>query len=390
MLDFSFLKKQCIPCEKLHTMLVQNVIDMLEEMAPLHYAEDFDNVGLLVGTPTQTVSNVLVTLDTLETVIDEAIEKNCNLIVSFHPIVFKGLKKINGNNYVERVIIKAIQHNIAIFAIHTALDNHWQGVNHMICEKLGLSNQQILIPKKKTICKLNTFVPNEHLKTVQEALFNAGAGSIGNYENCSFHSQGKGSFKGNANSNPVVGEKLQLHEENESQLQITFATHLRGNILKALHNAHPYEEVAYEITTLENSNQKIGMGMIGELPEAMPEKECLQLIKDTFNAKGIRHSAFLNKPIKRIAVLGGSGAFAINNAKRAGVDLFITADIKYHEFYQAENSFVIADIGHYESEQYTKNLIVSHLRKKISNFAPAFDSGNIVLSDKNTNPIKYF
>lgn len=390
MLDFSFLKKQCIPCEKLHTMLVQNVIDMLEEMAPLHYAEDFDNVGLLVGSSTQKVSNVLVTLDTLESVVDEAIEKKCNLIVSFHPIVFKGLKKINGNNYVERVIIKAIQHNIAIFAIHTALDNHWQGVNHMICEKLGLTNQQILIPKKETICKLNTFVPSAQLEAVRDALFKVGAGTIGNYSACSFYSPGTGSFKGGNDSNPTVGEKNQFREESESQLQITFATHLRGNVLKTLQNVHPYEEVAYEITTLENTNQKIGMGMIGELPEAMPEKECLQLIKDNFNAEGIRHSVFLNKPIKKIAVLGGSGAFAISNAKRAGVDLFITADIKYHEFYQAENSFVIADIGHYESEQYTKNLIVSYLRKKISNFAPAFNSGNIVLSDKNTNPIKYF
>lgn len=371
-------------------MLVQDIIDILEEMAPLHYAEDFDNVGLLVGSNTQKVTNVLVTLDTLESVVDEAIEKGCNLIVSFHPIVFKGLKKINGNNYVERVIIKAIQNNIAIFAIHTALDNHWQGVNHMICEKLGLTNQQILIPKKETICKLNTFVPNKNLTQVRDALFKAGAGAIGNYDSCSFYNEGTGSFKGNEHSNPTVGNPNEFKEEQEVQLQLTFAAHLRGSVLKTLQKAHPYEEVAYEISTLENINQKIGMGMIGELPTALPEKECLQLVKDTFKSGGIRHSSFLDKPIKKIAVLGGSGAFAISNAKRAGADLFITADIKYHEFYQAENQFIVADIGHYESEQYTKDLIVSHLTKKISNFAPAFNSGNIVLSDKNTNPIKYF
>ena len=371
-------------------MLVKDIINILEEMSPLHYAEGFDNVGLLVGQTNQEITNVLVTLDTLETVVDEAIEKNCNLIVSFHPIVFKGLKKINGNNYVERVIIKAIKHDIAIFAIHTALDNDWQGVNHMICEKIGLKNQQILIPKKETICKLNTFVPNNELEQVRDALFKVGAGAIGNYSACSFYNQGTGSFKGNQNSNPVIGTPNEFREEQESQLQVTFSSHLKGSVIKALHETHPYEEVAYEITTLDNVNQKIGMGMIGELPKEMPEKECMQLIKDTFKAKGIRHSAFLNKPIRKIAVLGGSGAFAINNAKRAGADLFITADIKYHEFYQAENSFIIADIGHYESEQYTKDLIVSYLRKKISNFAPAFDSGNIVLSDKNTNPIKYF
>jgi len=371
-------------------MIVQDVINILDEMAPLNYAEDFDNVGLLVGQKNQKITNILVTLDTLETVIDEAIEKKCNLIVSFHPIIFKGLKKINGSNYVERVVIKAIQNNIAIFAIHTALDNHWQGVNHVICEKLTLKNQQILIPKKETICKLNTFVPNKDLETVRDSLFKAGAGTVGNYTACSFYSNGTGSFKGNENSTPIIGDKNEFREEQESQLQVTFTTHLRSNVLKALRNSHPYEEIAYEITTLENTNQKIGMGMIGELETPLTELECLQLIKKTFKAEGIRHSSFINKPIKKIAVLGGSGAFAIEDAKRAGADLFITADIKYHEFYQAENKFVIADIGHYESEQYTKDLIVSYLRKKISNFAPAFNSGNIVLSDKNTNPIKYF
>ena len=293
-------------------MIVKDVMDMIESMSPLYYAEDFDNVGLLVGSKTQKVTNVLVTLDTLESVIDEAIEKNCNLIVSFHPIIFKGLKKINGNNYVERVVIKAIKNDIAIFCMHTALDNHWQGVNHMICEKLGLTNQQILIPKKETICKLNTFVPSENLAEVRDALFEAGAGAIGNYDNCSFTNEGTSSFKGNDLANPTIGTKNQLHFETENQLQITFAAHLKSKIVSILHKAHPYEEVAYEITTLENTNQKIGMGMIGELNESMNEKECLQLVKNTFKAQGIRHSQLLQKPIKKIAVLGGSGAFAIN------------------------------------------------------------------------------
>lgn len=371
-------------------MIVQDVIDMIESMSPLYYAEDFDNVGLLVGTKSQKITNVLVTLDALESVIDEAIEKNCNLIVSFHPIVFKGLKKLNGNNYVERVVIKAIKNDIAIFCMHTALDNHWQGVNHMICKKIGLTNQKILIPKKETICKLNTFVPSEKLNEVREALFKAGAGAIGNYENCSFTNEGTGSFKGNNLANPTIGTKNQLHFETETQLQITFAAHLKNKIVTVLHQAHPYEEVAFEITTLENTNQKIGMGMIGELAEPMSEKECLQMIKNVFNAQGIRHSQFLNKPIKKIAVLGGSGAFAINNAKNAGADLYITADIKYHEFFQAERQLVVADIGHYESEQFTKNLIVSQINEKISKFAPAYNLSNIILSEINTNPISYF
>lgn len=371
-------------------MTVTEITNLLEEVAPLHYAEGFDNVGLLVGNRTQEVTKILVTLDTLETVVDEAIAKGCNLIVSFHPIIFKGLQKINGSNYVERVVIKAIQNNIAIYAIHTALDNHWQGVNHMICEKLGLTNQEILIPKKETIKKLSVYVPNSHVDQVKQALFAVGAGSIGNYENCSFSNEGIGSFKGNDLSNPVVGKKNKLQLAKETQLQLTFATHLNATVINTLLSVHPYEEVAYEITTLENYNQKIGMGMVGELPKALTETDALTLIQNTFNSEGIRHSAFLNKPIKRIAVLGGSGAFAIKNAIRAKADLFITADIKYHEYYQAENKLIIADIGHYESEQFTKNLIVSLLRKKISNFATIFNLEDIILSDINTNPIKYF
>jgi len=277
------------------------------------------------------------------------------------------------------VVIKAIQHNIAIYAIHTALDNHWQGVNYMICEKLGLLDQEVLIPKGSTIKKLNTFIPSNQLEKVKNALFKIGAGHIGNYENCSFTSHGTGSFKGNNNSNPSIGEKNQLQQEEETQLQLTFASHLTSKIIQTLHQVHPYEEVAYEITTLENVNQKIGMGRVGELPQALSETEALQLVKDTFNSKGIRHSAFRNIPVKRIAVLGGSGAFAIKNAIRSKADLFITADVKYHEFYQAENKLIVADIGHYESEQYTKNLIVTLLRKKISNFAPIFNLEDIIL-----------
>ncbi len=371
-------------------MTISEITSLLEEFAPLDFAEDFDNVGLLVGNPNQKLSKALVTLDTLENIVDEAIEKGCNLIISFHPILFKGLKKINGSNYVERVVIKAIQNNIAIYSMHTALDNHWQGVNKEICNRLGLENTEILIPKSGTIKKLTVFVPLENVSEVQEALFKIGAGAIGNYSNCSFTSTGMGSFKGNDFSKPSIGKKNQLHIEEEIQLQLTFSSYLTSKVIQTLQKVHPYEEVAYEITTLENSNQKIGMGMVGELPKSLSAEKILQLVKNTFNCNGIRHSIFINRPIKRIAVLGGSGAFAIKNAIRANADLFITSDIKYHEYYQAENKLIIADIGHYESEQYTKNLIVSKLRKKISNFAPAFDSEDIILSEINTNPIKYF
>jgi len=364
-------------------MKVQDVINHLETLAPLAYAEDFDNVGLLVGNKNEKITGILVTLDTLESVVDEAIDKNCNLIVSFHPIIFKGLKKLTGKNYVERVVLKAIKHDISIYAIHTALDNALQGVNDMICNQLELNNKQILIPQSKTIKKLTTYVPKNEAEQLRTALFNVGAGNIGNYNDCSFNVNGLGTYKGNENSNPSLGKKGVLHTEEETKITITYAKHLEPKILKTLFKTHSYEEVAYEITPLENKNQHIGMGMIGDLKNPMDEKSFLNHVKTKMNTHCIRHSALTNKPIKKVAVLGGSGSFAMQAAKAFGADAFITADLKYHDFFMAENHILLADIGHYESEQFTKKLLVAYLTKKITNFA-------VVLSNTNTNPVKYF
>lgn len=363
-------------------MIIQEVISLIEDFAPTKYAEDFDNVGLLVGDPNSEVKGALITLDTLEATVDEAISKKCNLIISFHPIIFSGLKKLTGRNYVERTVLKAIKNDIAIYAIHTALDNQHKGVNDMIAEKLGLVNRKILIPRKDSIKKLTTFVPIREADKVRKSLFEAGAGNIGNYDHCSFNVTGKGSFKGNENSKPVVGERGEIHFEEEVQIGVTYTSHLESKILKSLFNAHPYEEVAYEVHALENSNQNLGMGMIGELKSETAENDFLRQLKDTFKSGCVRHSKLLNKPIKKVAVLGGSGAFAIENASAAGANIFITADLKYHDFYKAEEKLVLADIGHYESEQFTKNLLYSFLSKKISSFA-------LILADTNTNPIHY-
>jgi len=362
------------------TMKIKDITTCIEEIAPLSYAESFDNVGLLVGNYTTEVTGVLVTLDTLENIVDEAIEKNCNLIVSFHPIIFSGLKKLNGNNYVERVVLKAIKNDIAIYTMHTALDNSFQGVNAKICDVLGLQHKKILIPQNNTIKKLTTYVPHDNAEKVREALFKAGAGTIGNYDNCSFNTEGYGTYRGNENSNPVIGEKGKLHTENETFISVIFEKHKENTLLAALFDAHPYEEIAYDIVPLDNLHQEIGMGMIGELSEKKKALEFLNFLKKVMNIKALRHSKLLNKPIKKVAVLGGSGSFAIKNAINAGADIFVTADIKYHEFYKAENKLIIADIGHYESEQFTKNLLVDILTKKFPNFA-------IILSNKNTNPI---
>ena len=361
---------------------IKEIISVLEEMAPLAYAEDFDNVGLLVGNQEANATGILVCHDALETVIDEAIAKKCNLVVCFHPILFSGLKKITGKNYVERSVIKAIKNDIAIYAVHTALDNHPEGVNKIFGKALALINTKILVPKENFIRKLVTFTIPENADKVRNALFDAGAGTIGNYENCSFSSKGVGTYMGNEHSNPEIGERFEFVEAEEIKIEVTFEKQLESKILKALFESHIYEEVAYEIIELQNKHQNIGLGLIGELENSMDEKEFMLFVKDKMQCGGIRHSEFIGKPIKKVALLGGAGSFAIKNAIAAGANIFLTADLKYHQFYEAENRIILADIGHFESERYTKNYIVDFLRKKILNFA-------IILSEENTNPVKY-
>lgn len=363
-------------------MTVQEITKILEELAPLAHAEDFDNVGLLVGNPNMAVNGVLVTLDTLENVVDEAIEKKYNMIVSFHPIIFGGLKKLTGSTYVERVVMKAVAHNIAIYSMHTALDNSIMGVNAKICEVLDIKNPKILISRKGAIKKLTTYAPLKDAEKVKNALFAVGAGEIGKYSNCSYSLEGTGSFKAGNNSNPTVGKIGEVHFEKETQINVMYSFEKENKILEALFEAHPYEEVAHEVVTLENTNQDMGMGMVGTLEKEMEEREFLLMAKERMGASVVRHSHLLEKKVRKVAVLGGSGAFAISAAKRAGADVFITSDVKYHQFFEAEDQIVIADIGHFESEQFTKDLLVDHLTKKIPNFA-------VALSESITNPIKY-
>ncbi|WP_373016983.1 Nif3-like dinuclear metal center hexameric protein [Muriicola sp.] len=364
-------------------MIVQEVADILEELCPLGLAEDFDNVGLLVGDYQREVRGILVTLDALEDVVDEAIAKDLNLIVTFHPIVFKGLKKITGKNYVERTVIKAIEHKINIFSVHTALDNVMQGVNGKICEVLGIRDPEILIPKTGTVKKLVTYVPTEASEQVKEALFAAGGGNIGNYSHCSFSISGKGSFRPESGSRPTLGKKGETEITEEFQVHMTFPARLEKKLIRALFESHPYEEVAYEITTLDNAHQLEGMGMIGTLDKPLAEEDFLKRVREKMHTGVIRHSQFRGKPVQRIAVLGGSGGFAISAARSRGADVFLTSDLEYHQFFEAEKEILLADIGHYESEQYTKNLLAEYLTKKIPNFA-------IALTESKTNPIKYF
>ena len=364
-------------------MLLKTIITEIEKFAPLAYQESYDNCGLLTGHKEQEVTGAILCLDCIEAVVDEAIQKNCNLIIAHHPIIFSGLKKLNGTNYIEQTIIKAIQNNIAIYACHTNLDNVKLGVNKKIADKLGLINQQILSPKKSVLKKLVTFVPATHLDIVRESLFNAGAGNIGNYDSCSFILEGTGSFRGNENSNPFIGEKGKLSLEKETRLELIFETVNEATIISALKQNHPYEEVAYDIYQLENTYQNIGSGMVGELEKPISETEFLENLKSIFKVKVIKHTALTNKNIKKVALCGGSGSFLLKNAINSKSDIYISSDFKYHEFFDAENQILVADIGHYESEQFTPEIFY----EIISNKFPTFAS---YLTETNTNPVNYF
>ena len=313
---------------------------------------------------------------------DEAISKHLNLIVSHHPIIFSGLKKLNGKNYIERSVAKAIKNDIAIYAAHTNLDSVFGGVNSKICEKLNLLNCRILSPGIDLLKKLVTFVPLAQADQVRKALFDAGAGSIGNYDSCSFKANGTGTFRGNDQSNPFVGKKNQLHLEEETRLETIFPKHIQARVIQALLNAHPYEEVAYDIYPLDNEYAQAGIGMIGELAEPMEELIFLTQLKAVFNCNVIKHTQLLGKSISRVAVCGGSGSSYLKLAIAQKADIFISGDFKYHQFFDAEQQIIIADIGHYESEQYTKDLLSALLIKKFPNFA-------VFISDINTNPIFY-
>ena len=363
-------------------MKVKDFTSALEEIAPLNYAEGFDNVGLLVGDYNDEVTKVLVCLDTTPEIVDEAVKEGANLIISFHPIIFSGLKKLNGKSYVERAVIKAIKNGINIYATHTALDNSFDGVNRGIINQLGLTNAKVLIPKNDTLKKLVTYVPTTDIQKVKDALYNAGAGKIGNYDSCGFLQEGTGNFRPLDGANPTIGTISNIEEVTETRIEVVVPQHAEGEILNTLFASHPYEEVAYSLIALINKNQYIGLGMVGELENEMNEADFITYVKDKMNTPLVRHSRLLNKSIKKVAVLGGSGAFAIKNAISSGADAYITSDLKYHEFFSAEDQIILMDIGHYESEQFTINLISSYLKEKFSNFV-VFNSGII------TNPVNY-
>lgn len=363
-------------------MKLKELCEKLEEWAPLAYQESYDNSGLIVGNRSQEVSGVLVSLDCVEDVVEEAIKRNCNVVVSHHPIVFKGLKSLTGKNYVERTVLKAIKNDIALYAIHTNLDNINTGVSKMMADRIGLEDTRVLAPKSNLLKQLITYVPKEEVDKVRDTLFKVGAGAIGEYAECNFSVEGEGTFKALENANPVIGEIGARTSVKEERLELIFPSHIEAKVVSALKMSHPYEEVAYSIVALENMHSYVGSGVVGELPEAMSEIDFLKYLKKKLKTDCVRYTPLLNKKIKKVALCGGAGSFLLKAATSVNADVFVTGDFKYHEFFDAENKIIIADIGHYESEQYTKDLIADFLRKNFPKFA-------VHLSEVNTNPVNY-
>ncbi|HYJ38883.1 MAG TPA: Nif3-like dinuclear metal center hexameric protein [Chitinophagaceae bacterium] len=364
-------------------MKISEVIHHLENIAPPGLQESYDNAGLLTGNGEWACSGMLICLDATEDVMKEAVKKNCNLVIAHHPILFRGLKRITGSDYVQKALITSIKNDIAVYAIHTNLDNILGGVSGKMAEILGLQNIEVLSPKENILEKLYTFVPAEKADQVREAIFQAGGGNIGKYAECSFNVEGFGTFTAQAGADPYIGKVGTPASAREIKIEVVFPSHLKQSVIKAMLHAHPYEEVAYDVVRLENSYPQAGAGAIGSLAQPMEEGQFLRYLKQKFNLPLIRHTPLLKRPASRIAVCGGAGSFLISKALAAEADFYVTSDVKYHEFFDANNRMVVADIGHFESEQFTIELLHQILVEKFPTFA-------VLKSGIQTNPVNYY
>lgn len=363
-------------------MTIRELTGFLESIAPPFLQESYDNAGLIVGDPNSEITKALVSLDCTEDVVEEAVQKGAGLVIAHHPIIFKGLKRLTGSNYVERTVLKAIKNDIAIYAIHTNLDHVAHGVNAKISEVIGLKNTRILSPKENLLRKLVTFCPHAQADQVRQALFDAGAGHIGHYDECSYNLEGFGTFRAGEQTAPFAGKKGEQHREPEVRIETVYPVWQESRIVNALLAAHPYEEVAYDLYPLSNVHPQAGAGMIGELETTRPLTTFLKQVKTKMKAGCIRYTRPVSDQVRKIAVCGGAGGFLLKEAIRAGADVFITSDYKYHEFFDADGRIVIADIGHFESEQFTAEILIEKISKHFPNFAA-------LLSKVDTNPVYY-
>jgi dinuclear metal center YbgI/SA1388 family protein len=365
------------------SMKLKDLSSYLDSAVPLSFQESYDNSGLQVGSPEKEISSAMISLDVTEEVIDEAIADKCDLVVSHHPLIFNGIKSLTGKSFTERIIYKAVKSDIAVYSAHTNLDIFNNGVSRKMAEKIGLEEITVLSPSQNKLMKLVTYIPESHLETVQNAIFEAGAGVIGNYDQCGFTSSGTGSFRANASAKPFIGEKGKIHFEDEIRFETILFTHIREKVVKALLETHPYEEVAYDLYALGNSNVEIGLGCVGKLAEPVSEDDFLQLINSALGARGIRYSSLKGKKIMKVALCGGSGISLLNMAINLGADAYLTADIRYHDFFKTESKLLLVDAGHFETEKFSREILKDLIIKKFPKFAVRF-------SETNTNPINYF
>ncbi len=362
---------------------IQDIIDTLERIAPPALQEEYDNSGLLIGSPHGEVDKVLVSLDVTEEVVAEARARGAGMIVSHHPLIFRPLKRITGKNQVERTVMAAMRSDIALYAIHTNLDNVAHGVNAMMCRKLGLEGMRVLRPVAGTLAKVVTFVPNGHADSVRQAMFDAGGGRIGAYDQCSFNHGGEGTFRAGDGADPYVGAAGERHHEPETRIEMVVERWNVGRVLSAMRKAHPYEEVAHDILMLDNAHPTAGSGGIGTFSEPLVWEAFLERVKEAFGAAVVRHTAPSDRPIRTVALCGGTGSFLLPDAIRAGADVFLSSDFKYHEFFGAEGRITIADIGHAEAEGGISQWLVEQLADNKLGF-PNFA---VLLSEVRTNPI---
>lgn len=376
--DFSLILKP-----NFENMLVKDILNCITEVAPLQWQESYDNAGLQVGDHSVEAHKALICLDITEEIVDEAIAKHCNVIVSHHPLIFKGLKHLTPQTYIERAVMKAIKNDIAMISMHTNLDNSYLGVSRVLAERLGLKNLRILQPLEGHLKKLVVYVPLSAAEAVRNAMFEAGAGCIGNYDSCSFNAQGQGSFRAGEKAHPYVGEIGKVHFEDEVRIETVVPKYALNQVITAMLKVHPYEEVAYDVFALENEFQQAGAGMVGEFENPMEEVDFLQLVSETIDSPCLRHSAMTGCQIKRVALCGGSGSPFMGEAMRQKADAYLTADIKYHDFFIPENAMLLVDGGHFETEQFTKELIYELIRKKFPTFAAE-------IAETKTNSVHYF
>ncbi|HPF02724.1 MAG TPA: Nif3-like dinuclear metal center hexameric protein [Bacteroidales bacterium] len=364
-------------------MQLKDLASFLDTAVPVSFQEGYDNSGLQVGDPMKTISSGLLSLDVTEQVLDEAIGSACDVIISHHPVIFNPLKQISGKNSVERVIMKAIRNDVAVYSAHTNLDIVENGVSRKLAGKIGLKNVKVLTPLKHRLLKLVTFIPADHLDRVRDAVFAAGAGFIGAYDRCGFTVEGSGSFRAGEGSRPFAGEKGRTHFEKEIRFETILFSYMKRGVVKALLESHPYEEVAFDLYPLENENLNAGLGCVGNLPEPVDEKSFLTMLKENLGSGSIRYSNLTGKKISKVALCGGSGGQLTGDAIASGADAFVTADLKYHSFFEAENRILLVDAGHYETEKFSTELLYDLITKKFPKFALRF-------SEINTNPINYF